>query len=229
MNLNAKPVDFKTGEYINNGYNFLKSNFGDIFVALLLCFVMSIIPFCGLLAIGNFFRYCRGLRKGEKVSAGDIFNFDNFVPYFIMQLILICILLFIYIPIFIIMPIMADRGDPSAGFGIFFMLYMLLVYIGMFIIIIKAFYMTALISLGGVTDVKTAWKMSVIMGKGNGLTIFLFFLIIAILGYLGILACGIGLLFTMPFVYTAQYFALEDGMQQIEYDEIKEIGSKNEF
>jgi hypothetical protein len=77
--------------------------------------------------------------------------------------------------------------------------------------------------------VKTAWKMSVIMGKGNGLTIFLFFLIVGILGYLGILACGIGLIFTIPFIYTAQYFALEDGMQQIEYDEIKEIGSKNEF
>jgi hypothetical protein len=228
-NLNAKPVNFKMGEYINNGYTFLKSNFGDIFVAFLLCFVMSIIPFCGLLAIGNFFRYCRGLRKGERVSTGDIFNFDNFMPYFIMQLIMIGVLLLIYIPMFIFIPILADGGDPSAGFGIFYMLYVLLIYVVIFVLLVKAFYMTALISLGGVTDVKTAWKMSVIMGKGNGLTIFLFLLIIGILGYLGILACGIGLIFTIPFIYTAQYFALEDGMQQIEYDEIKEIGSKNEF
>lgn len=130
---------------------------------------------------------------------------------------------------FIFIPILADGGDPSAGFGIFYMLYVLLIYVVIFVLLVKAFYMTALISLGGVTDVKTAWKMSVIMGKGNGLTIFLFFLIVGILGYLGILACGIGLIFTIPFIYTAQYFALEDGMQQIEYDEIKEIGSKNEF
>lgn len=229
MNLNAKPVNFKMGEYIRSGYDFLKNNFGDLFVAFLLCFVMSIIPFCGLLGIGNFYRYCRGLRKGEKVSTGDIFNFDNFMPYFTMQLILIGGLILIYIPMIILMPIMANGGNSSAGLGIISMVYLLFVYAAIFVVMIKAFYMVALISLGGVTDVKTAWNMSVIMGKGNGLNMFLFILVIAILGYLGILACGIGLLFTMPFVYTAQYFALEDGMQQIEYDEIKEIGSKNEF
>ncbi|KQM41663.1 hypothetical protein [Chryseobacterium sp. Leaf201] len=229
MKLNAKPVNFKMGEYISNGYNFLKSNFGDIFVAFLLCFVMSIIPFCGLLAIGNFYRYCRGLRRGEKVSSGDIFNFDNFMPYFIMQLILIGGLLLIYIPMIIFIPIMANGDNLSAGFGILYMVYMLFVYVAIIVVLIKAFYMTALISLGGITDVKTAWNMSVTMGKGNGLNMFLFILVVAILGYLGILACGIGLLLTIPFVYTAQYFALEDGMQQIEYDEIKEIGSKNEF
>ncbi|WP_027388345.1 hypothetical protein [Chryseobacterium gregarium] len=224
MNLNAKPVNFKMGEYIRSGYDFLKNNFGDLFVAFLLCFVMSIIPFCGLLGIGNFYRYCRGLRKGEKVSTGDIFNFDNFMPYFTMQLILIGGLILIYIPMIILMPIMANGGNSSAGLGIISMVYLLFVYAAIFVVMIKAFYMVALISLGGVTDVKTAWNMSVIMGKGNGLNMFLFILVIAILGYLGILACGIGLLFTMPFVYTAQYFALEDGMQQIEYDEIKEIG-----
>lgn len=229
MNLNAKPVSFKMGEYIRSGYDFLKNNFGDLFVAFLLCFVMSIIPFCGLLGIGNFYRYCRGLRKGEKVSTGDIFNFDNFMPYFIMQLILIGGLILIYIPMIIFIPMMANGGDYSAGLGIVYMIYLLFVYAAIFVIMIKAFYMTALISLGGITDVKTAWNMSVIMGKGNGLNMFLFILVIAVLGYLGILACGIGLLFTIPFVYTAQYFALEDGMQQIEYDEIKEIGSKNEF
>lgn len=229
MKLNAKPVNFKMGEYISSGYTFLKSNFGDVFVAFLLCFVMSIIPFCGLLAIGNFYRYCRGLRRGEKVSSGDIFNFDNFMPYFIMQLILIGGLLLIYIPMIIFIPLMADGDNFSAGFGILYMIYLLFVYVAIFVVLIKAFYMTALISLGGITDVKTAWNMSVTMGKGNGLNMFLFILVIAILGYLGILACGIGLLLTIPFVYTAQYFALEDGMQQIEYDEIKEIGSENEF
>jgi uncharacterized membrane protein len=67
------------------------------------------------------------------------------------------------------------------------------------------------------------------MGKGNLLSIFLFTIVISILAQLGILACGIGLLFTLPLLYTSHYFAFEDAMQQVTYDEIKEIGSKNEF
>ncbi|WP_312900553.1 hypothetical protein [Chryseobacterium taichungense] len=229
MKINPKPVNFKMGDYISNGYEFLKGNFGDILVAFLLCIIMSVIPFCGLLAIGNFYRYCRDLRAGKQVSAGDIFNFDNFLPYFIMQLIFLAGFVILYIPMFIFIPIMAGNGEPSPVMGILYVLYMIFLYIVVIIVALKAFYMVALISLGGITDVKTAWNISVIMGKGNLLSMFLFALVIGILGYLGVLACVIGLIFTMPFVYTAQYFALEDGLKQVTYDEIQEIGIKDDF
>lgn len=227
--LNARPVNFKMGEYINSGYSFFKDHFGDIFVAFLLCCVMSLIPFCGLLALGNFYKYCRGLRRKERVSTGDIFNFDNFMPYFMLQLIFVGVFLALYIPMFIFIPIMANGGNAAAVFGILYVVYILFLMAAIFVLLIKTFYMTALISLGGITDLKTAWKMSSIMTKGNGLTLFLFLFIVSMLANLGIIACGIGLLFTLPFAYTAQYFAMEDGMQQIEYDEIKEIGTKNGF
>lgn len=227
--LNARPVNFRMGEYINSGYSFFKDHFGDIFVAFLLCCVMSLIPFCGLLALGNFYKYCRGLRRKERVSTGDIFNFDNFMPYFILQLILIGVLIALSVPMPIFIMVMSGGGNAAAIFGIIYIVYLLFFIVAAFVLTIKTFYMTALISLGGITDLKTAWKMSAIMTKGNGLTVFLFLFVISLLANLGILACGIGLLFTMPFVRVAIYFALEDGMQQIEHDEIKEIGTKNGF
>lgn len=227
--LKARPVHFKMGEYINSGYSFLKDHFGDIFVAFLLCCVMSLIPFCGLLAMGNFYRYCRGLRRKEQVNTGDVFNFDNFIPYFVLQLIFIGVFFALYIPMLIFLPVIATGGNAAAVFGIIFVLYILFLVVAIFVLLIKTFYMTALISLGGITDLKTAWKMSTIMTKGNGLTLFLFLFVVSILANLGILACGIGLFFTMPFARVAIYFALEDGMQQIEHDEIKEIGTKNGF
>lgn len=228
IKINAKPVNFKLGEYISNGFEFLKNNFGSILGAFLLCILMCIIPFCGLLAVGNFYRYCRDLKAGKPVSAGDIFNFDNFTPYFIMQLILFGAVLLIYIPMFFMIPMMADR-DPSAGPPFIFMVYAFVIYIAILIVSLKAFYMPALISLAGVTEVKTAWNMSVKMGKGNLLSIFLYSLVVGILGQLGIIACFVGLIFTLPLVYVCNYFAFEDAMKQVTYDEIQEIGIKNEL
>lgn len=228
VKINAKPVNFKLGDYISNGFDFLKNNFGDVFVAFLLCIIMGIIPFCGFLGIGNFYRYCRDLRAGKQVSAGDIFNFDNFMPYFILQLILIGGVMLIYIPMIAMMPLMADR-DPSVGLPVFFIIYVLVIYIAIIIVCLKGFYMPALISLGGITDIKTAWKMSLTMTKGNLLTIFLYSLVVGILAQLGIIACFIGLIFTLPLMYVCHYFAYEDAMKQVTYDEIQEIGIKNEF
>jgi len=228
MKINAKPIDFKLGEYISNGFDFMKNNFGNVLGAFLLCMLMCIIPFCGLLAVGNFYRYCRDLRAGKQVSAGDIFNFDNFMPYFILQLILIGGIMLIYIPMLALTPLMADR-DPSAGLPFVFMIYIFVVYIAIIIVCLKAFYMPALISLGGITDIKTAWKMSLTMTKGNLLTIFLYSLVVSVLAQLGIIACFIGLIFTMPLMYVCHYFAYEDAMKQVTYDEIQEIGIKNEF
>ena len=228
MKIIAKPIDFKLGEYISNGFDFMKNNFGNVLGAFLLCMLMCIIPFCGLLAVGNFYRYCRDLRAGKQVSAGDIFNFDNFMPYFILQLILIGGIILIYIPMIVMMPSMADR-DPSAGLPFVFMIYMFVVYIAIIIVCLKGFYMPALISLGGITEIKTAWKMSLTMTKGNLLTIFLYSLVVSVLAQLGIIACFIGLIFTMPLMYVCHYFAYEDAMKQVTYDEIQEIGIKNEF
>ena len=67
------------------------------------------------------------------------------------------------------------------------------------------------------------------MSKGNLLSIFSFLIGSEYFVPDWYCCLGIGIFLTLPFLYTANYFAYEDAIQQIEYDEIIEIGSKNEL
>nr|WP_315027440.1 hypothetical protein [uncultured Chryseobacterium sp.] len=232
VNLTPKPINFKLGEYINKGFELLKKDFGNVFVGFLVCLVMSIIPFCGLLAMGNLYKYLRKLNRNQGASPGDIFDFKDFMPYFILQLIILGGVILLYIPLIIVLALTgaisnSDEANPLTV--VFVFPYMFLMIAAIYYFVLKAFYIIPLISFNGITEIKTAWNISKVMTKGNLLSIFLFLLVVSILSQIGVLACGIGVFLTIPFMYTANYFAYEDAIQQIEYDEIIEIGSKNEF
>lgn len=231
VNFTAKPINFKLGEYLSKGFELLKKDFGNIFVAFLCCLVMGIIPFCGMLGAGNFYQYLRKVNRGQQASPSNIFNFDKFMPYFIIQLIVFAGMMLLFVPMFILMPAIAvtQGEDPSPLVSLIMIPYMLIVYVVLFYFLLKGFYIPALISFKDVTDIKSAWNTSKIMTKGNLLSIFLFSLVVAILSQIGIIACGIGLLATMPFMYVANYFAYEDAMSQIERDEISEIGIQEKY
>ncbi|MDH6251455.1 magnesium-transporting ATPase (P-type) [Chryseobacterium sp. H1D6B] len=230
IQIKAKPVQFKFNEYLSKGFELLKKDFGNFILAYIFCAVMSIIPFCGLLAAGNFYKYCRKIDKGEPAGPGDIFNFDDFMPYFILQLIIVGAVFAIYIPMMFFIPIAAIAGgdSPSPAFMMFLIPYIFLIVIAFTVVALIGFYIPGLISLKKITDIKTLWNMSKVMTKNNLLSIFLFAIVVSFLSQLGVFFCGIGLLITMPYFYITHYFAFEDAMQQIEYDEIKEIGLKNE-
>lgn len=233
VNLAPKPINFKFGEYINKGFELLKKDFGNVFVGFLMCFIMSIIPFCGLLAVGNLYKYLRKLNRNQPVSAGEIFDFKDFMPYFILQLIIIAGIIVLYIPI-MFLGIFAgiasnDSGEPNPLMMFFMFPYMFLMLVAIYYFLLRGFYIIPLICFKGITDIKTAWNISTVMTKGNLWSILLFALVVGIIAQIGILACGIGIFVTIPFMYAANYFAYEDAIQQIEYDEITEIGSKNEF
>ncbi|TZF93103.1 hypothetical protein FW781_19245 [Chryseobacterium panacisoli] len=232
VNLKPKPINFKLGEYINKGVELLKKDFGNIFVAFLVCFIMSIIPFCGLLAMGNLYKYLQRLSRNQPASPGDIFDFKDFMPYFMLQLIVFGSVLLLYIPLFAVLSIsgaMSGNNESSPMVALFMVPYVFLLMVAIYYFVLKGFYIIPLISLKGIIEVKEAWNISKVMTKGNLLSIFLFSLVVSILAQIGIVACGIGIFLTLPFLYTANYFAYEDAIQQIEYDEIIEIGSKNEF
>ncbi|RXM38681.1 hypothetical protein BOQ62_15765 [Chryseobacterium sp. CH21] len=232
VNLKPKPIHFKLGEYINKGFELLKKDFGNIFIACLVCLIMSIIPFCGLLAMGNLFKYLQRLSRNQPASPGDIFDFKDFMPYFMLQLIVFGGVILLYIPMIIMMTVsgaMSEGNQPNPMIMFLIFPYIFLMFVAIYYFVLKGFYIIPLISLKGITEIKEAWNISKIMTKGNVLSIFLFSLVVSILAQIGIVACGIGLFLTIPFLYTAKYFAYEDAMQQIEYDEITEIGIKNEF
>ncbi|MCE4066572.1 hypothetical protein LXM63_15825 [Chryseobacterium gleum] len=232
VNLTPKPINFKLGEYINKGFELLKKDFGNIFVAFLMCFIMSIIPFCGLLAMGNLYKYLQRLNRNQPASPGEIFDFKDFMPYFMLQLIVFGGVLLLYIPLFAVLGIsgtLSESNEPNPMVAFFMFPYMFLLIGAIYYFVLKGFYIIPLISLKGISEVKEAWTISKIMTKGNLLSIFLFSVVVGILAQIGIIACGIGIFLTLPFLYTANYFAYEDAIQQIEYDEITEIGSKNGF
>lgn len=226
-NFRLKPVNFNFGEYLSKGIDLIKKDFGNFIVAYIFCIVLSIIPFCGLMAMGNFMKYCRKIDRGENASPSEIFSFDDFSPYIILQLIIFAGIVVIYIPFFFFIPFMHNGGNNEI-LTAFFALYVFGIFAFLVIIMLKGFYIPGLISLEKVHDFKTAWNMSKVMTKNNLLIIFLFAIVTSFLAQLGIILCIVGILVTMPFYYTSHYFAYEDGNQQIKFDEIKEIGSKNE-
>jgi len=221
--LKPRKVDFKFGEYISQGIDLMKKDFGTLFLAFIFAMIMGIIPFCGMMAIGNFYKVCYKLDKGIPVKADEVFNFDDFMPYFMFQIFIILGFIVAFIPMGILMFIFNNNETIS---GILVIVYMFAFYFLMFYLLLQAFYIPALITFKKITDVKAAWNISKVMTKGNLWTLFFFSIATVFLGELGILLCGIGILITIPFVYVSHYFAFKDGLTQIEFDDITEIGQK---
>ncbi|KIA89291.1 hypothetical protein [Kaistella jeonii] len=224
--LNLKPIDFKFSQYLSQGFEILKKDFGKFFVGFLFTIIMSIIPFCGLMALGNFYKFSRKVFKGEPAEASEIFNFDDFMPYFILQLIIIGAILVLEIPIIIVSVFGSQLGDSFSSLGFLIPIYMIGLLVFLFYFLIKGFYIPALISVARVKDLKTAWNMSKEMTTGIGWNILLFVIVVSFLSQLGIILCGIGIFLTLPYNYVTQFLAYEDAINQITYDEIKEIGSE---
>ncbi|WDF47215.1 hypothetical protein PQ459_01740 [Chryseobacterium sp. KACC 21268] len=222
--LKPRKVDFNLGIYISQAIDLMKKDFGTVLLSFIFAMILGIIPFCGLMAIGNFYKVCYKLDKGIPAKADEVFNFDDFMPYFIFQIYMIGAFFLILIP-FAFIGIFSDNDGIVSGFvrGIG-MVYILGVYFVIIYFLLQAFYIPALITFKNIKDLKIAWNISKIMSKGNLWQILFFSIVASFLSQLGILACGIGLIFTLPFLYVSHYFAFKDGLAQIEYDDITEIG-----
>lgn len=225
--LNAKSIDFKFNDYLTQGFEILKKNYAKYLGAFLIIVLMSIIPFCGLLAFGNFYKFCHKSFKGEATKASDIFNFDDFLPYFYLQLIIFGGVLIFEIPIIIFSFFAHHLAENATFFSILIPIYFLALFTVIFYFLITGFYMPAIISLLGIKDLNTAWNMSKKMTKGNGLKILLFAFVISFLSQVGVVLCFVGILLTLPYNYICQFLAYDDAINQIKYDDIQEIGTNS--
>lgn len=228
MNLHPRPINFKFGDYISKGIDLVKKDMGTLILSLLATLVLSFIPFCGLMARGNFYKICYKIDTGKNVSASEIFNFDDFTPYFMAQLYLIAGFFAIFFPFLFLGIFVGDDGELSFIPRIIAIFYILGVYFLIIFFLLQAFYIPALFTFKKIKDVKTAWNISRVMTKDNLWNIILFSIVVSFLAQLGIILCAIGLLITFPFYYTATYFAYKDAMEQIEIDELQEIGTISE-
>lgn len=210
--------NFSVGKYISGGIDLFKKDPGGIFGAFVLVLVMSLIPFCSVLAVGNFYKVCRDVELNGKADSSKIFNFDDFLPYLKFMLVLFLIVFIIIIPFPILMfPISlfssnenGSLSDISAaivagGFGLFVLFYIVF----LMIISVATYYFIPLVALKGSHDVRKNLSVSWTLAKKNFFSIFVFMIISGFLSQLGFLVCGIGLLLTIPIGLCMRYKSFE--------------------
>ncbi|MFC3159797.1 hypothetical protein SAMN05443633_106155 [Chryseobacterium arachidis] len=216
--ITTRGYDFRIGKYISDGFELFKKDMGGFIVATLLAIVMSIIPFCGVLAMGNFLKICKKVDEGQKLEAGDIFDFTDFWVYFKFLILLLAVIFVLMIPIQIsLMPIIiaASEGeqlDPAimiGGMGIWIFLYVLF----LIAFSVSFYFVQPLISIHRIQSVRQAYSLSWKIAKKNFLVIFLFLIVVGIIAELGIIACGIGLIFTIPVGICIKYMSFKDVLE----------------
>ena len=209
--------NFNIGKYISEGIDLFKKDPGGILVSFLLVMIMSIIPFCSILAVGNFYKVCRDLDINGRADSNKIFNFDDFFPYF-KFLILLCLVVFVVVipfPLFIF-PLSFLSGEDSSvsnlsaaifagGFGIFMILYIIF----LIILSIATYYFIPLVALKGSHRVRKNISVSWELARKDFFSILLFIIVSGFLSQLGIFACGIGLFITIPIGLCMRYKSFE--------------------
>jgi hypothetical protein len=220
----AKGYDFNIGKYVSQGTELFKKDIGGFIVATLLLFVMSFIPFCGILGLGNFYKICKKVDEGQQVSVGDIFDFTDFVVYLKFFLLIFAVCMVVMIPIQLsLVPLLfaadADGGNISdgtaallaGGMGLWFLLIIALI----FAISISMFFVQPLISLYRMTSVREVCRLSWRIARRNFFKIFLFSIVVGFISQLGVIVCGIGVLFSIPLGICIKYAAYKDVLESI--------------
>ena len=223
-----KPVEFKFGEYFNKGFELFKKDMGTFILAFIFAGILSIIPIFAFLAFGNFIKIARKINYGQQTSATEIFNFDDIGVHFKLFLILLAAIALIEIPVILFIPKFDQSNETPTYFSILFPVFFFGIFIAIYYFLLKAYYVVALISLENVSSIREAWSISKEMTRGNLLMMFLFVIITSLIGQIGIIACFIGVIISAPLTNILQYISYEDGIQQIKFDELEEIGKVSE-
>ena len=181
-------VEVKLSEWLQEGFELYKQNFGVLVLASLVAMVLSGVTF-GILA-GPMFAgvviICLGLYDKQPRQVGDVFKgFGFFVQTFLFVLVW-GIIAFVISLILNIIPILGQLLSMAFGLGISALLmfaFFLMVEKGM------AFWPASMASIAMVRS--NLWPF---IGFGA---------LMALIGGLGAIACGIGMIFTLPIEFCA--------------------------
>lgn len=241
LKLVKNGYQFKTGEYISKGLDLFKKDMGNFIVAYFFCIILSFIPLCSYMAIGNFYKLCQKVDEGKKGNAGDIFDFTDFFPYLKFQIFLIVLVMLILIPIQIFMlPILmvASQGSENLQVNDFlsyftggFFSVIFLVFIIAGLIGAGFHFLMPLISNFKILSVRAAIEASWRIAKKRLFSIFIFVTILYFLSMLGFVFCFIGIFITAPLVLCIKYISAKDILilqNNLQLDELDEIGKITE-
>ena len=213
-NIQFRTNVIKPVECVKEGWALIKDQYwlflGIVFVGV---FIGSAVPIVliGPMMVGIYLCFFRRMR-GEPVEFGNLFKgFDYFAQGLIAALIQMIPMVIIIVPFYIIMVVFmmtslprgGDRMDPNESTRFMFTFFGLeLVFVLVIVavaIVVNIFFMFAfpLIADRGLSGLD-AVKLSIKAGKANFGGILCLLLVNAGLGFLGVLACYVGVFFIMP-------------------------------
>ena len=211
-------IQFRTGvikpmECVKEGWALIKDQYwlflGIVVVGMLVGGAVPIV-LIGPMMVGIYLCLFRRMR-GEPVEFGNLFKgFDYFAQSLIAALIQMIPMVILIVPFYIIMFVFmmtsmprGGRMDPDESARFMFTFFGLeLVFVTVIVavaIVVNIFFMFAfpLIADRGLSGLD-AVKLSIKAGKANFGGILLLLLLNAGLGFLGVLACYVGVFFIMP-------------------------------
>jgi uncharacterized membrane protein len=224
--MTPEHFDFRVGvikpvECIKEGWALIKDQywlfFGITIISMLIAGTVPIV-LLGPMMIGLFLCLLQKMRA-QRVEFGMLFKgFDQFVPGLVVAAIKVIPLLIIMAPFYIIMVVVMmssmPRGrasqDESAGFFFMFfgmeLVFILVVTIASILIEVLfmfAFPLVADRKLSGLDAV----KLSIKAGRANLGGVLGLLLLNALFGFVGVLACIVGVYFYMPIAFASQAIA----------------------
>jgi len=212
-------IQFRTGvikpvECLKEGWALIKDQYwlflGIVVVGVLIGGAVPIV-LIGPMMVGIYLCYFRRMR-GEPVEFGNLFKgFDYFAQGLIAALLQAIPMVIVIVPMYLIMVVVmmtsiprgGGRMDPDASFRFMFTFFgfeavfiLVIIVVG---IAINVFFMFAfpLIADRGLSGWE-AIKLSIKAGKANFGGILGLLLLNAAIGFLGVLACYVGVIFFMP-------------------------------
>ena len=193
----AQPsAKMELGAYVSKAWNLMTQNLVLLIVTYLIAAILAGIPLVGLIIGGplwfGFFRIAQKRYKGEPAEIGQIFDgFKDFSKGLVTMLLMAAVILCVIIPVVIAFIILSFIPVCGAVLGF-------LIYIAALLAIGAALYfvlpIAALSDVAPVDAIKKGFKFM----TANIGPMILLSLVTGLIGMAGIIACGIGALFTAP-------------------------------
>ncbi|WP_407482365.1 hypothetical protein [Elizabethkingia meningoseptica] len=217
------------GNAFSGGLELFKKDVGSMLINYLMTIVISMIPFCSLLGIGNFYKSCRKIERGEKTEAGDIFNFDDIVPYLIFAFVMVFAVIAMVVPVEIMVlfsAVFAERNNGIEPVFVVVIIIAVLLLLAMLMVVSSVmYYYVAVVALFGVKEFSKALKISWTLFKKNALSSIMLAIVVSLVGSLGVLLCGVGMFLSMPLAFCIRYVATKNIMIRFEEQKIDYAGN----
>lgn len=222
-----QKFNFNIGDYINRAYQIFSKEwvnfvfYSFVMIGILIFSMITIIgPYLLMYPlIMGYFVVAEKIENNEQVSFNDFFGgMKNYGQYFVFMLIQALCSLLLIIP-FIVWAISLGvfsntlSGDISEGAGALFASSILILIpffiLGSIAIQVFTFLTPFLIHYGNLSAIE-AFKLSIQIGKKNFWYILLFIVVNSFISSLGVIACYVGLLVTIPIAYLMIYSMVND-------------------